>query len=916
MATEHPVWCPNENVQPYDLYKLPDPPDDWEFLGWTVEGFIKDKVIKASLAAELVEHHLWGIKEKTHNRAVFKKDNAKALWKYFYYMHEQHRPKTRAELFNYTRDAGPRLLMWDLNPRPPPISTHYPGRPPVRLDSLPAGYVRPAAAPDDVPDSYIIQMLYSAEPVNVNEALADAQTPPNTTTTRSRPEKRRAETSPVKKAQNRKRRRVGESSPSGQTGTTDPAGPFLSPPEQIPTPKEDDANWGTGLPALHMPSPPTDLPTGVSPPRQHVPAAPGSSPASPPPTNSSMGPPPNEPAFVPDSLRVEIEKLMMKHAYGDLQRHHEAPHQGPIPNQVATNANHLAVVQSGAFSSLRGVRLNIDNLELTPDGYEFPYRGRGPVGTVNSCFIDCVIMLGKLLDAGCTVADRKEGRSSRYNDIEWAFIEITNMNWEAFDDRVSAELRDTFHRLLSTTYPQLMIGHLCPPWSAWSVCTNHFEQFRYYYTTEKTRCICKGGTIKSSEKHGNFIGSYLADGDANGVKVSTLVERSWPARRHYACPDCGAGEGNGGPSISKKITRLPLRLVVLPIMGTKIVSHTDPLEFSYLDSYGRPCKALYRWLGGIYFHGEHSRVWWTDAERGELDLGDIRMYDGTQVSGTMFGGIPPGDISERVSLAWVQGECPPMVLYEQVLNPTIDMCFTAMETINTMGQFVQQEKQILAHHTPWAPKPNPPMQRYPWRHLPSFGDIFINSKRPDPFDTLPPDAAFIDVRDWTALRHINDHDPRLAPFKEQMKRVPVNFGDPPTPSADTQFFDTLLQTPFNFLDQPALWPQGLPDVAGINEFPALPESPDARPMSMCSQGSTMSRFTFADWMVASQNNSPKASSGSKKSQESSGSKKSQSSDLGMRDALLVKNTTGSPNKRARFEDDEREYRRRTRRRKT
>lgn len=912
MPTEYPIWYPHEDEQLYELTRLPDPPEDWVFHGWTAETLVRDRVNRASFLEELVKHHLWGMEYKEHNKARFKKDNVKTLWKLFYHMQEQHLPKSWAEVFNKTRDAGPRLLKWDLNPRPPPVSAHYPKRPRVLLDSLPAGYVRPAGAPDDIPDSYIIQAMYSAEPLNVNDAMAELRTPPNTTATRSPLEKRRADTSTDKNAQNQKKRRVEAPAPLGQAGTIGPTGSYAPTPEQVPLPAGNDAFWANPLPVAQMPSPPADIPSGVSPPRIHVPAAPGSSPASPPPTDSSMGPPPNEPAFVPDSLKVEAEKLMMKHAYSDLQRHPEAPYQGPIPTQVATHISHLGVVQSGAFSSVRALRLNTDNLELDPNGHQFPYRGRGPAGTVNTCFIDCVIMMGKLLDAGCTVADRKEDRSSRFTDIERAFIEITNMNWDAFDERVSGELRDSFHRLLCTTYPQLMIGHTCPPWSTWSVATKHFEQFRYYYTTEKTRCTCKGKTIKSSEKHGNYIGSYLVDGDENGVTVQQLVERSWPARTHYVCKHCGAGEGTGGPSISKRITRLPLRLVVLPILGTKLVNHTDPVEFSYLDGYGKPCKALYRWLGGIYFHGEYARVWWSDAERGDSDQGDLRMYDGTQVSGTMFGGIPPCSVSDRVSLAWVQGDCPPMLVYEQVLNPSIDQCFTVLETVNTLGQIVQQGKHVLAHHEAWTPKRDPPVVRYPWRLLPSFGDIFLNSKRPDPFDTLPHDPAFIDVRDWVSLRHLNDNDPRLEPFKEHMKLVPLNFGDPPPPPPDTQFFDSLLQNPFIFLDQPHMWPQGIPDVAGINEFPALPESPDARPTSRGSQGS---RFTFADWMDMTED-APQGSSGSKKSKGSAGSKKSQSSDLSMRDAILVKNTTGSPIKRARFEDDERAYQRRTRRRRT
>lgn len=873
----------------YDLTVLDDPPDDWEFLGFTLQRIVADKGTRAAVAGVWTKFHLWGITYKTSPRTYFKKDNCKALWKYFYYMQERHRPSKLTDLYDLSRDSGPRLLNWHLNPRPPPISRRYPKMPsttPQAREQL-GSFERPRDAPDDIPDTYLAQMMYSAGPLSSDDD--STRSPFGSNTGRTLTEKRPAGSSPYEQPHKRQKRlRVDDSSspiivdtPSTRWASG-PPGLSHSPPGQ--NPPQPGADFLTeGLPDFQVHSPPTDLPpldlpSGISAPRIHIPPRPGSSLASPDPSNSSVGPPPEEPDFAPNPLRVEVEKLLMKHAYGGLQRHPEAPQQGPIPNQIATQASDLAVVQSGASSSVRAVRIHVDNLEFSAEGSDFPYRGRGPVGSPQSCFIDCVIMVGKLLDAGCTVADRKEGRSNRFTDIERAFIEITNMNWDAFDDEVSKELRDTFHRLLCTTYPQLTIGHLCPPWSAWSVCTKNFEQFRYYYTTEKTRCMCKGGTVKTSEKHGCFIGNYLTDEDSQGVTVSKLVERSLPARKPDVCKDCGAGDGDGGPSISKRITRLPLRLVVLPILGTKVVNHTDLLEFAYLDGNGKSCKATYRWLGGIYFHGEHARVWWNDAERGEMDLGNVRMYDGTQVSGTMFGGIPAIDINERVHLSWVHdGGCPPMLFYEQVLNPTFDMLFTAMDTVNTMSQMVLQDKQVLMDHTPWVPSPSPPLQRYPGRYLPSFGDPFINSKRPDPFDTLPPEAAFIDIRDWVALRHINENDPRLAPFKEQMALIPSNFGDPPTPPPDTRFFDTLLQSPFGFVDQPDLWLQGPPDTAGISDFPDLPSSPDARPMSMSSQASGTSRFTFADWLTTM--NSSRS--------QSSASKSSQSTDTSMRSASFT-----------------------------
>lgn len=75
------------------------------------------------------------------------------------YQREEYRPKNWIKLFNWTRDTGPRLLRYDLDPRPDPISRFYPDLPTVGLD-VGSSYIRDRDAPGDIPDVVLEQFCF------------------------------------------------------------------------------------------------------------------------------------------------------------------------------------------------------------------------------------------------------------------------------------------------------------------------------------------------------------------------------------------------------------------------------------------------------------------------------------------------------------------------------------------------------------------------------------------------------------------------------------------------------------------------------------------------------------------------------------------------------------------------------------
>ena len=541
------------------------------------------------------------------------------------------------------------------------------------------------------------------------------------------------------------------------------------------------------------------------------------------------------------SIREIIEKAIMNYTYRWLDRHPGAPSKGPIPHRIAEKAEDLAIVQSGAFRSVQAAKINM-YLQLDADGFMVPVRGRGPIWEGTSCAIDCVIVLGSLLDAGCTVADRGDSDGAHFTDLENAFVEVTNMNWEAFSDETSKELRNAFYRILCNNVPSISMDNLCHSWIPWSECTKNFAQFRFDYTTITKACHCRGVGTTETAGNGRVLDPASLPADHEGVSMSQLWSRSFPMYHPFYCSDCGSGPENDGPWLYRKITNLPLRLVVQTEPGTKIWQHTRDQVFDYINANGEACQVAYRWLGGIYGAGIHGRVFWGESKRFEAPTKDYAMYDGALASG-MIVSLPASDDEENIPLEWVHDAyCPPILVYERIMNPETPAICAAINTLDNIGQMVEGDQLFKYVHVPWTPDPGPPLFNYKPRQLPTFGDYFLDSKCPDPFDTLPDDIWDIKIPDWLSLAKIDPNRDLVPKYGltavDSASQIPVDLLDTPPPRApqDVSPFDSPHIGPQSLAARPELWPTGSLDITGALDFPNLSSRSDSISGSGSPQG--------------------------------------------------------------------------------
>ncbi|KAJ5087043.1 hypothetical protein NUU61_008350 [Penicillium alfredii] len=462
------------------------------------------------------------------------------------------------------------------------------------------------------------------------------------------------------------------------------------------------------------------------------------------------------PLFNPQIVVEAVERALMKLVYSDLDRDISAPPRVARPSKTINSANGLRLTQLENHPDTAKMLLSPRSLEFDPNGLPYPYRGRGPVWSDSSCAIDSVIVLGQLVDAGCTVADRKENRSSTFTELERAFIEATNVNWNVLDDKTSIFLRDQFFQKVCAVCPDIKMGQLVPSWMVWGQFTRHFAQFQFSWQEKvTTSCRCNhGGWPTIQPGNGSWIYPPFLESDRKGVHPSELIMRTVFQRKESPCDQCGA---SAGVIRERRFDQLPLRLVLGCDDDTKLINHTEAFTFNYTDSSGAQQTATYRWLGGVYQQDCHARVYFTDAERGEADAGQIRMYDGCVNSGAIVGGISPFHQQNRVPAEWMQYS-PPSVIYELVMDPSLDILATAGNAVVSMNQIVAQKKCILTEHVPWKPAdPVPEPEPQPWpRTLSNIGDHFMSGESIDLSQYLPPNAKPNSPRPSTRSRSSSD----------------------------------------------------------------------------------------------------------------------------------------------------------------
>ncbi|KAJ9293571.1 hypothetical protein DTO271G3_7650 [Paecilomyces variotii] len=417
-----------------------------------------------------------------------------------------------------------------------------------------------------------------------------------------------------------------------------------------------------------------------------------------------------------DIVTEDIQRTIMRITYRDLERHTSALPRGLHPQSIATSEEHLLQVQQRISPIAGAVRLSSiegSSFRIDPNGINYAYRGRGPVWRNNSCAVDCVIVAGRLLDAGCTNKDRASPEwDSSLTVLERAYIQAININWDILSREQSMDTRDRFWEILAGNIPSMQVGIPSPPTSIWEESTKSFEQFKFSYTEEITYCSCRRmGNSRRTYTHRAVSPAFIPT-DQNGVSMETLIQRSFRSHRGI-CRYCRKGIAIR----SRTFHQLPLRMVVQLHKDARPRNHTANITIEYKDQDGQDQRATYRWLGGIYrtvsgrhinelgeeVDSYHFRVYWTDVERGEMDTHEIRMYDGMENLGLIAGNIAPSHRDERVPEKWWKDQSIPLLFYERVLNPESEVLSAAKDTIMNMIDVKENNGLIMQQLCQWRP---------------------------------------------------------------------------------------------------------------------------------------------------------------------------------------------------------------------
>ncbi|KAL8775952.1 MAG: hypothetical protein Q9213_008427 [Squamulea squamosa] len=337
--------------------------------------------------------------------------------------------------------------------------------------------------------------------------------------------------------------------------------------------------------------------------------------------------------------------------------------------------------QSGYLHRIQALKLvfstNTPNYSLRSDGKPFPYRGQGPIWDQNSCHLDVCIVAARMLNVGCTIADRsgltRDSWFRALQPVQRKFLDLISMSWEDMDKQTNIQRRHHFwdHELASlkgiSRRPDL--GSAI---NVWDKCTSQMGQFGFEKSQGFSSCKhCGAVPTSKTVIHHQFLSLDLSQHDYEEFKSQFGESRKpvgWWIGRELKPLDkrCGICKNPSGRSREYEIVGAPpRRLVVVPgqyVQGLVSGATSDYVQFSYWSSNGEQ-NATYRWLGGIYNRSRHFRLYWTDGEKGS-PYPQVRIYDGRQAFGAIIGGVPAINFEDKVPSAW--SRAPTILFYERV----------------------------------------------------------------------------------------------------------------------------------------------------------------------------------------------------------------------------------------------------------
>ncbi|MCJ1384467.1 antigen identified by monoclonal antibody Ki-67 [Xylographa soralifera] len=350
-------------------------------------------------------------------------------------------------------------------------------------------------------------------------------------------------------------------------------------------------------------------------------------------------------------------------------------------------------------------------------GRDYSCRGRGPVWQANSCALDTVLVVAKLLDIGRIREDTGLETWQEFLGQRDAFgqdcLRIFREPWDILTAAESIRRRDEFyHQAIEVSKSRGALARLKghglfqSSLRVWDLCTEPAMQFRFSQFSRSFCISCKQQTRLFPEHDGEDIhppkGTEQRDitfreleADSTerpdmGQMLTRHFEAPDPSMPHKGCTGAAAGQitVQRGMRILQK-GGLPARLVVKPGINYRNIrgATNDRITFTYSTLEGEPPlnavdptrgklfgpwqqtglrkrTVTYRWLGGIYKHKEHYRVYWQDSEY-FVSNGNVKVYDGKLFGGAIVGEFPPCEPGFKVPTEWSEGAD---VLFYELIN--------------------------------------------------------------------------------------------------------------------------------------------------------------------------------------------------------------------------------------------------------
>ncbi|PYH35156.1 uncharacterized protein BO87DRAFT_357386 [Aspergillus neoniger CBS 115656] len=821
----------------FDVEQLEEPAETDQLCGKRIKT-LTDILLNGGRGVydKLLDFHGWGYKYNTDSHSSLQPRRVKVaiLVKIIWNQAEYHQPKSVEELFNWGRDAGPRLLkqgcVQGLN-NYLPISRRSPDPPRVlqASDSRTRGSVRSSG---DIPEEYVKVMekqLYKLG--RLDEELLELATPQGDQTEEEQSECMESSTDNSDNSEHTEW--LPSTSPEDQgveDEMTDIEEEETSDRDEGDPMEECSSGGRTPTHTIKVESPATQHEESFSESRR--PSEQNTEGVSDPNTTTSTSqqfrraePLPNQHAQL---VTEAVQRAVMKFAYHELERHQTAaPLDMPRP-WLTANLNTMNNVQYSLHPVTAEVELHAPNNPRRPRTTR-PYRGRGPVSTkLSESAIGCAIIAGRLLDAGSTNIDRKQpGWQDRFTGTDQAFIEGTDAQWDFLDRETSLKLVECFASFLPAN-AQLATGPTQAMRTVWRKFTRNFDQFAYSYN-EKTTAHCDCGPSRDSRTTVNgtrltTMAPPVLETDRNGVSMEEVLSRVFDPQRQRTCIEC-----NRSVNYERRFNNVPMRLVVELGPNVSIRSHTKDITLSYHDNGGEGQRVTYRWIGGIYSPVPGFLcLLWNGAERG-VHCTNLCSYESHVHDGAILG-LPisengPDQVPERF---WRNQQIP-LLFYEQVLNPSLGELQVAVSAVSGMLESASQGELFLQQSPGWAPPELPPRQQNPYPWEPStLPDIMIRFKR-----------ANSDLRNMLVLGTQPQAQPQAQPQVQLQVHPQVQRQEQAAPSrprgpraqpyvpAHPYAIMSMAPTPIMSADtpSPAIMMSGSPYVGG-----AMPPPPRVRPM--------------------------------------------------------------------------------------